>query len=241
MVLKAVIFDFNGIIIDDEAIHLELIAELLLSENLRPDKEEIQEVCLGRSDRAGLQALWERQGRVLTPQALQELMERKSQAYRQRIQGLETLPIYPGLVDFILKLRLDHLKLALVSGALRQEVETVLDQIELLSQFPVRVTGDDTVTSKPDPEGYLLAVQQLNGFYPELELQPQDCLAIEDSPAGIEAARRAGMQVLGVANTYPVHMLQRQVDWVVDELGELELDRVQAAFDPSPTAPPSGS
>lgn len=87
MVLKAVIFDFNGIIIDDEAIHLELIAELLLSENLRPDKEEIQEVCLGRSDRAGLQALWERQGRVLTPQALQELMERKSQAIVNGFRG----------------------------------------------------------------------------------------------------------------------------------------------------------
>ncbi len=241
MVLKAVIFDFNGIIINDEAIHLELIGELLLSENLRPDKEEIQEVCLGRSDRAGLQALWERQGRVLTRESLQGLMEWKSQAYRQRIEGLEALPIYPGLVDFILKLRLENLRLALVSGALRQEVDAVLDQIQLSSQFPVRVTGDDTVASKPDPEGYLLAVQGLNERYPELGVQPQDCLAIEDSLAGIEAARRAGMQVVGVANTYPVHMLQRQVDWVVDELGELELDRVQAAFNPSPATPPLGS
>ncbi|WP_159790723.1 HAD family hydrolase [Sodalinema gerasimenkoae] len=234
MVLKAVIFDFNGVIINDEAIHLELIAQLLLSENLRPDPEEIQSVCLGRSDRAGLQALWERQGRVLTPESLQELMERKSQGYRQRIEALAELPSYPGLVDFILKLRLKNLRLALVTGALRQEVESVLDQMELLSQFPVRVTGDDTVASKPDPEGYLLAVQGLNEQHPELALQPQDCLAIEDSPAGIEAARRAGMQVVGVANTYPVHMLQRRVDWVVDELGELELERVQAAFNPTP-------
>lgn len=232
--LKAVIFDFNGIIINDEAIHLELIAQLLLSENLRPDKSEIQEVCLGRSDRAGLQALWERQGRVLTPESLQGLMEKKSQGYRREIEALDELPIYPGLVDFMLKLRLENLQLALVSGALRQEVEPVLRQIELLSQFPVLVTGDDTAASKPDPEGYLLAVQQLNERHPELELTPQDCLAIEDSPAGIEAARRAGMQVVGVANTYPVHMLQRRADWVVDELGELELDRVQAAFNPTP-------
>ena len=234
MVLKAVIFDFNGIIINDEAIHLELIAELLLSENLRPDKSEIQEVCLGRSDRAGLQALWERQGRVLTPELLQGLMEKKSQGYRQAIEALAELPIYPGLVDFILKLRLENLQLALVSGALRPEVESVLSQIELLSQFRVLVTGDDIPSSKPDPEGYLLAVQQLNAQNPELELTPQECLAIEDSPAGIEAARRARMQVVGVANTYPVHMLQRRADWVVDALGELELDRVQAAFNPTP-------
>lgn len=234
MVLKAVIFDFNGIIINDEAIHLELIAELLLSENLRPDKSEIQQVCLGRSDRIGLQALWERQGRILTPELLQELMEKKSQGYRQEIEALAELPIYPGLVDFILKLRLENLQLALVSGALRQEVESVLGQIELLSQFPVLVTADDISSSKPDPEGYLLAVQQLNVQNPELELTPQECLAIEDSPAGIEAARRAGMQVVGVANTYPVHMLQRRADWVVDGLGELELDRVQAAFNPTP-------
>lgn len=237
MGLKAVIFDFNGIIINDEAIHLELIADLLLSENLRPNSDEIERVCLGRSDRAGLRALLEKSGRAVTDEYLLELMQRKAEAYRQRLEALDELPIYPGLNEFLLKLRMENLALGLVSGALRVEIETILDRIELRSQFPVIVAGDDLTASKPEPDGYLLAVERLNAANPELNLTPGDCLAIEDTPAGIEAAQRAGMQAVGVAHTYPVHMLQRQADWVVDEFSELELDRVRRAFETETTTP----
>jgi beta-phosphoglucomutase len=87
--------------------------------------------------------------------------------------------------------------------------------------------------SKPEPDGYLLAVERLNQQYPNLKAQASDCLAIEDTPAGIEAAKRAGMQVVGVANTYPFHMLQRQASWTVDYLHDLELDRVQQVYSQS--------
>ncbi|MBO9998117.1 MAG: HAD family phosphatase [Cyanobacteria bacterium SID2] len=231
MALKAVVFDFNGIIINDESIHEKLILELLLEENLRPDRSEFQRVCLGRSDRVCLQEILENRGRYVTEEYLSSLMQRKAQAYQRELERLEKLPIYNGLNEFILKLRVENLKLALVSGALRTEIEMVLDRIQLKAQFPVIVAGDDIVTSKPEPDGYLLAVDRLNEVYPSLNLKPSECLAIEDTPAGIEAARRAEMQVLGVANTYPAHMLQRQVDWVVDYLAELELDRVRHAFE----------
>ena len=83
------------------------------------------------------------------------------------------------------------------------------------------------IDGKPAPDGYLLAVERLKELYPNTNLQPSDCLAIEDTPAGIQAAKQAGIAVVGVANTYPFHMLQRQANWTVDYLRDLEIERVQ--------------
>ncbi|MBO1348622.1 MAG: HAD family phosphatase [Hormoscilla sp. GUM202] len=230
MTLKAVLFDFNGTIVNDEDIHQQLIDEILLGENLRPDPAEYRQLCLGRSDRACLKALLESRGRVVNDRYLQQLIDRKSIAYQRQLQTQEKLPIYPGVEDLIYKLRLARLKMGVVSGALRGEIELVLSRTELLPHFAVIVAGDDITLSKPEPDGYLLAVERLQNCMPELGLEVKDCLAIEDTPAGIEAAQRAGMQVVGVANTYPFHMLQRQANWTVDYLIELELDRVQQIF-----------
>ncbi|MFO5528864.1 MAG: HAD family hydrolase, partial [Cuspidothrix sp.] len=92
------------------------------------------------------------------------------------------------------------------------------------------VSGDDITSSKPSPEGYLLAVERMNQVYPELNLQPDECLVIEDTLAGVQAAKRAQMQVVGLANTYPFHMLQRQANWTIDYLIDLDLQRVQEVF-----------
>lgn len=228
--LKAILFDFNGIIINDEPLHEKLIEELLIEENLRLKPGEFQEMCLGRSDRACLSDLLTRRGRIVTDAYLTNLIHRKSIAYQRELEAIEELPIYPGLTDFLLKVQSDQLPMGIVSGAVRSEIELVLNRTNLTEYFTVIVSGDDIQTSKPDPTGYLLAVERLNQQYPDLLLQPQECLAIEDTFAGIEAAKQAGMQVVGVANTYPFHMMQRQANWAVDYLSDLELDRVQEVF-----------
>lgn len=227
MTLKAVLFDFNGIIINDEPLHEQLIEQLLIEENLRLKPGEYRELCLGRSDRACLSDLLTRRGRIVTDDYLKRLIERKAHAYRQKLETLEKLPIYSGLTDFIDQLRVAQLAIGVVSGAIRSEVEFVLQQAQLASYVSVIVAGDDIQASKPDPEGYLLGVERLNQQHPELKVQPQECLAIEDTFAGIAAAKRAGMQVVGVANTYPFHMMQRHANWAVDYLSDLELDRVR--------------
>lgn len=230
MTLKAVLFDFNGVIINDEPIHEQLIAKLLIEENLRLNPGEFKRVCLGRSDRVCLTELLNSRGRVATDEYLMALMVRKANAYRRHLDTLEKLPIYPGLADLMFRLRGAQLKLAVVSGALRTEIELVLEKAQLASYFQVIVAGDDIRTSKPEPDGYLLAVERLNQQFSDLDLQPSECLAIEDTPAGIQAAKRAGISVVGVANTYPFHMMQRQANWAVDYLSDLELDRVQAIY-----------
>jgi beta-phosphoglucomutase len=231
MTLKAVLFDFNGIIINDEPLHQKLIDELLIQENLRPKPGEFWEVCVGKSDRICLRDLLQRRGRIVTEDYLDQLIARKSRLYHQQLEAIEKLPIYPGLADLIFQLRSAQIKMAIVSGALRSEVELVLNRADLAHAFSLIVAGDDITTSKPDPVGYLLAVERLNQQYPTLKLEPGECLAIEDTFAGIEAAKRAGMQVVGVANTYPFHMMQRQSNWAVDYLSELELDRVRQVFE----------
>ena len=223
MTLKAVLFDFNGVIIKDEAIHRDLIDEILISENLRSKPGEYRQFCLGRSDRACLQKILTNRGREVRDGYLTQLVNRKAQAYQQALDKLEELPIYPGLEDFIQQLRLHEVKLAIVSDALHTEVELVLNRTGLLEHFSVIIAADDITTSKPEPDGYLLAIERLN-------LKASNCLAIEDTPTGIQAARSAGVQVVGVAHTYPFHMLQRWTNWAVDYFTDLEVERVQQVF-----------
>ena len=228
--IKAVIFDFNGVIINDEPIHQQLIEEILLEENLVLKPGEYQQTCLGRSDRACLRDLLASRGRVADEDYLTKLQQKKARSYVEQIENLEELPLYSGLNDFIFKIRSSNLKLAIASGASRKEIDLVLERAKLAEYFKIVVAADDITTSKPKPDGYLLTVERLNQESPELNLQPSECLAIEDTLAGIQAAKAAGMKVVGVANTYPFHMLQRQSNWTVDYLNELELDRIQEFY-----------
>ncbi|AFY31814.1 HAD family phosphatase [Calothrix sp. PCC 7507] len=230
MSLKAVLFDFNGVIINDERIHLKLIDEILIEENLQPQKMNELQASLGRSDSVCFQELLATRGRVASEDYLTQLLNRKAQGYALELEKIEKLPLYTGLDDLIFQVRSKNLKLGLVSGAIRQEIELVLNRAKLTEYFNIIVAGDDITTSKPDPSGYLLAVERLNQEYPDLHLQPQECLAIEDTPAGIAAAKKATMPVVGVANTYPFHMLQRCCNWTVDYLSDLELERVHEVF-----------
>ncbi|MBW4641616.1 MAG: HAD family phosphatase [Goleter apudmare HA4340-LM2] len=230
MSLKAILFDFNGVIINDEPIHQQLIEQILLEENLVLKRGEYQQVCLGRSDRSGLRDLLISRGRVVSEVYLTQLLNRKAQGYALELEKIEKLPLYPGLEDVIFQMRSRHLKLGLVSDAIRQEVDIVVNRANLAEYFQVVVAGDDIKTTKPEPDGYLLAVERLNQEYPDLNLQPHECLAIEDTPAGIAAAKRLQMQVVGVANTYPFHMLQRCCNWTVDYLHDLELERIQEVY-----------
>ena len=228
--LKAVLFDFNGVIINDEAIHQALIEDLLLQENLRPTAQDYQQCCLGRSDRACLRDLLQRRGRYVTEKDLDRLIALKASAYQQRLADLEEIPIYPGISPFLAHLQTKCLLIGLVTGALRAEAEAILQQVKLASYFQVIVGGDEIAGSKPDPEGYLLAVDRLNQGFPENAIATSDCLVIEDTPAGMTAAKRAGMKVVGIAHTYPFHFMQRQAHWAIDDFADLELERVEKSF-----------
>ncbi|MDJ0571821.1 MAG: HAD family phosphatase [Pleurocapsa sp. MO_192.B19] len=205
--------------IDDEVINQSIIADIMLSENLRADETEYAQYCRGKSDRAGLKDLLVNRGRVLSDAYLDKLIETKAQAYRQQIEQLAELPLSPHLAEFLTRLKKQNITVGLVTGTTRSEVEYILQRAELTEYFDLIVAGDDLEQSKPEPEPYLLAIANLN-------LQASECLAIEDNPVGIEAAKEAKIQVVGISNIYPLHMLQRQANWTVDDLLEIDLNRV---------------
>jgi len=219
MSLKAVFLDFSGVIINDEAINQELIADILLSENLRADEDEYTLYCRGRSDRACLKDILASRGRILPDEYLDKLLKTKALGYRQKIEQLPEILLPENLIPFLSQLKEQNIAIGLVTGATRSEVEYILEKVGLSSFFDEIVAGDDLQASKPEPDPYLLAASKLN-------LDPQECLAIENNPVGITAAKQANIQVVGISNMYPLHMLQRQANWTVDDFLEIELDRV---------------
>ena len=232
MTLRAAFFSFNGIIINDETIRQTLINQLLIDENLRPDADDYKQVCIGRSDRACLRALLAQRGRTTSDTALDKMLTKKSLAYQQWLDSLDRLPLYPGLDDLIFRCRAADIQMAIVTGSQRQQVTDVLARTEWAEYFSTIVAGDDVSAagSKPAPDSYLLVIEQLNQTTPGLDLQPDECIAIEDSFAGIEAAKRAKIPVVGVAHTYPNHMLQRRSTWVVDYLREVNFEWIGEKF-----------
>lgn len=230
MVLKAVLFDFNGVIINDESIHRELIDNLLLGENLKPQGKEYLRASIGRIDRIYISELLKLRGRFIDEKDLNKLVNKKSIEYTQRLEKLETLPIYPGVVEFIAGLHTTGYKIGLVTNTIRSEVEFILKQAEIDRYFETIVTGDDITHGKPDPDGYLLAIDRLNKLDPDLNLSVAECLSIEHTFTGIETAKQAGIKVVAIAHTYPFHMLQRRANWTIDYFPDLELDRVKESF-----------
>lgn len=206
MNLKAIIFDFNGVIVDDEPLHLELFRKVLLEEGIFLTDEDYHEKYLGYDDRGCFTAALCDNSR--TPDAaddafIHELIERKAEYYRQAIQ--ERLLLFPGVVELVRRSAAQY-PLAIASGALRSEIEFVLARGEIRDCFQVIVAAEDVSECKPDPEGYLKALEQLNAAL-EAEIQAHECLVIEDSLAGIEAAKAAGMRCVAVTNSYSAEAL----------------------------------
>lgn len=230
MSLKAVLFDFNGVIINDESIHEMLLEEVLIEENLLLLSGEFRRFCLGRSDRACFQDLLKGRGRFVNDDYIHHLVKRKAEKYYGYLQALEVLPIYPDTVELLGKLQALGVKMVIVTGAILSEVTMVLERSGLINYFDLLITGEDVKESKPAPDSYLLALEKLKYLYPDWHLQPTECLAIEDTYVGIMAGKQANIPVLGVAHTYPLHFMQRWADWAMDSFTDVEWDRFEQFF-----------
>jgi beta-phosphoglucomutase len=223
MPLKAVLLDFNGTIINDEPIHRQLIDELLLTENLRPAPGNYRQLCLGKSDQACLLELLADQGRSIDELRLQKLLTQKTAAYQKKLAGMAELPVYGDLIKFLDDAQSAGLQLGIVTGAIKSEVTAVLRQTGLTGRFATIIASEDVKIGKPAPDGYLLAAEQL-------QVRPQECLAIEDTFPGLLAAKAANIPVVGIAHTYPFHMMQRLSNWAVDCFTDLDLQRIQYTY-----------
>ena len=228
--LRALLFDFNGILVNDEPLHFALFRRVLGEEGVELSREDYYGRYLGFDDRDCFATALGAAGEACPPQRLIRLIARKAAYYRDEIRR-DGYPLFAGGAELVREAAAAGLTLALVSGALREEVVGGLEQAGIAGLFKQLVTADEVERGKPDPEGYGLALAALNAVppLPERLVHPHECVAIEDSPAGLEAAAACGLRTLGVAQTYPAAALSR-ADAVIAKLDGFRLADLVACF-----------
>jgi len=236
MAIRAVIFDFNGVLVDDEAVHFALFRELLSKEGVDITERDYHERYLGYDDRGCFEAALVDAGQVAGRERLDVLIARKAQRYIEVAE--RSLRFFPAAAE-TLETIAARWPIAICSGALRSEIEYALRRLGRLHRVAAIVSAEGTDKCKPDPEGYCLALDALRAYAPDSptegsvpgeyalsnpcrDLTATDCLVVEDSLAGIISAKGAGMQAVGVANTYSSNeLIQAGADAVITELAAL--------------------
>ena len=231
MAISAVIFDFNGILVDDEPVHFALFSELLAKEGVFLSQKDYVDRYLGYDDRKCFEAVLLDSQRSADPEHIDWLISQKARRYVE-VAG-DGLRFFPAAGETLGALAGRWL-LAICSGALRAEIEFSLKLLDRLDQVMAIVSAEDTTKCKPHPEGYQLALAALRkqsgngkgvmctGAEKLIELGPANCLVVEDSLAGIVSAKSAGMWAVGIPNTYTAHqLLKAGADDVLAGLADL--------------------
>lgn len=211
----AVIFDFDGIIVDTEPLHYRAFQRILEPYGLGFSWQEYVDTYMGFDDRDAFIEAFSAHKKPFDTALLSALVERKAEIFQTVIR--DGITSYPGAVELIKKLHHMKVPLAISSGALRSDIAPIVQQLDIANCFDVIVTADDVTKSKPDPETYRLAFEKLTSL---AALSPGRTIAVEDTPAGITAAKGAGLQVIGITNSYPQKLIA-EATIVLDSLEEL--------------------
>jgi HAD superfamily hydrolase (TIGR01509 family) len=190
---SAILFDFNGVIIDDEPEHCAALIATLADYGYALDREEYYREYLGFDDRECFRFSFGRLGRPADEPSLAAAIERKHAHYATAVRA--SLRLVPGAREFIEAAALDGYQLAIVSGALRREIELGLGLAGLRPHFAEIIAAEDVGACKPDPEGY-------NRARAALALAAERCVVVEDSLPGLAAARAAGLHCAMLATSH---------------------------------------
>jgi HAD superfamily hydrolase (TIGR01509 family) len=219
--LRAVIFDFDGVLADSEDWHCAAFQRVAGELGVVLLREQYYGDLLGLPDRACLAALCQRAGEEPTAVRLDMLVARKRALYAELSSQVH---VYPGVIDVLQRLH-PRFVLAIASGAFRDEIEAVLRRDAIDGLFAAVVGADDVPAGKPSPDPFLCALERINAVRAH-HVAPSECVVIEDSPLGIRAARAAQMRCIGVATHHPPAALP--ADWVIDHLRELRVEDLLA-------------
>jgi HAD superfamily hydrolase (TIGR01509 family) len=235
--IRAVIFDFNGVLVDDEHVHFELFREVLAAEGIALDEAAYHDRYLGFDDRGCFSAALIDSGRAAPTDLVDALIARKAIRYTEVAET--SLRFFPSAAETVRALS-EVYPVAICSGALRTEIEYALKRMGIRDCVASITSAEDTERCKPDPEGYLIALDRLRSGFADLDAG--SCLVIEDSLAGVEAARAAGMVAVGVTNTYSAEELKRAgAGAVVERLGMLTSSTVGDPVNSPPGMEPEKS
>jgi HAD superfamily hydrolase (TIGR01509 family) len=209
----ATLFDFNGVLVDDEAVHQAAFRDVLAPLGVTFGERDYEERYLGFDDAGALRAMLADAGRAPTDEEVARLVEAKKPIYMARIAT--ELRVFEGAVE-IVRRRAERGVVGIVSGALRHEIEHALGVMGVRDAVRFIVSAEDTACCKPDPEGYVLGLRALGAP------AERGIVVIEDSLAGVVAAKGAGLRCAAVAHSYPLARLAAAgADVVAERLSEL--------------------
>lgn len=212
---RAILWDMDGVLTDTSQLHFETWERVLTEQGIPFDRQKFH-LIYGLKNRDLLPYLTDR---PLEPEWVDWIADQKELAFRQALQG-HLLPL-PGVVAWLQRFNRWGYRQAVASSAPPENVEVLVDELGIRSYFDALVTPGD-LPGKPNPAVFLLAGSQLG-------VPAQNCVVIEDSIPGIEAARRAGMRCIAVTTTNPPEALT-QADIVVTTLEQLTEEQVELLF-----------
>jgi beta-phosphoglucomutase family hydrolase len=217
--LGAVIFDFDGVLVDSEQIHHKAFNRVLTKFHYQLSSREYYDRFLGLSDEELLRIVDKERNLSLSNQQFGQLLGEKARLFKE--MAATEAGIIEGVPKFLNMLSDGRIPMAICSGALQPEIEMILEGAGLRSYFEAIVSAEQVKKGKPDPEGFLLALKLLNKRMHK-SIQPEDCVVIEDSHWGLEAAKAAGMRAVAITNTYAAEHL-KPADKVIAHLNDLTL------------------
>ncbi|HEY6974565.1 MAG TPA: HAD family phosphatase [Nitrospiraceae bacterium] len=204
--IRAIIFDFNGVIADDETPHFHCFQQALEEHGLSITKEEYYGIYLGMDERTCTVALLTARDGRCDRRLLHAIIERKAELFREHTASHQP-PLFSGVVEFVKQAGTTY-RLAIASGGRREQITDALRATPIERDFAVIVSADECAVGKPDPAIYCYTLKLLNAKEPRPPLiTAAECLVVEDSMAGIRSAKTAGMRVLAIATTYPLEKL----------------------------------
>jgi len=221
--LRAIVFDFDGVITDSEVLHLRSFNQVLAQYGVEISTRDYYKKYLGLSDLDCFKALVDKKVLQKPAKGIESLAKEKTEVFEKlaKTEGR----IIEGVRDFLQMLSQNNIPMAICSGALLTEIELVLEQARLRSFFEVIVSAEFVKKGKPSPEGFLLTLRKLNRNR-QNPILPNQCIVIEDSHWGLEAAKAAGMHSVAVTNSYDADQLTL-ADKIVTRLGDLSIDALQ--------------
>lgn len=206
-----VIFDMDGVLVDSARAHFQSWRALATENGLVVTEEEFA-VTFGRQNRDIIPKIF---GPV-DDQRLSDLGDRKESLYRELVR--DNVPVVPGAVELVQNLSSKGVHLAIGSSGPLPNLELVLDAMGVRELVKVIVSADDVTRGKPDPQVFSMACSRLG-------LPPSRCVVVEDAPAGVEAARRAGTRVVAVLMHHQAEAFDNP-DCIVDRLADLCADQL---------------
>jgi beta-phosphoglucomutase len=223
--LRAVVFDFDGVIANSEPLHLQAFQDVLADAGVTLTEADYYAQYLGFDDTGVFREVDRARGARWTTADIDALVARKA----VRLEALErhTSLVFPGAADAIRRIAA-AVPIAIASGARGEEIRRLLDREHLTPLFAAIVAAEDTPASKPAPDPYLRAVARISTVR-GTTVTPRDCVAIEDSGWGLQSARAAGLRTVAVTTSYPASKLS-SADLVITSLHELTLDRLESLW-----------